>query len=65
MDVTNEQMTRAQGFDENNWPNFFNANFISEPHRRYKVETHGNRDRNLDTNIDKNGTNVNVDGATK
>jgi hypothetical protein len=69
MEVTKEQMTGAQGFDENNWPNFSNANFASELHRRYKVEIHSNRDSNrdgrLDINIDKNGTNVNLDSAKK
>ncbi len=69
MDVTKEQMTGAQGFDENNWPNFSNAEFASELHRRYKVDIFSNRDSQregkLDINIDKNGTSVNLGGSKK
>ena len=69
MDVSKAKMTGAQGFDENNWPNFSNTDFASELHRRYKVDIFSNRDSHregkLDINIDKNGTSVNLDGSKK
>ncbi len=66
LDVTKEQMNGAQGFDEANWPNFSNANFAGEIHRRYKIEDRWIRERNhdgqVDVKVDKNGVKVNVDG---
>ena len=69
LDVTKEQMNGAQGFDEANWPNFSNADFAGELHRRYKIEDRWNRDGHqdgqLDLKIDRNGVKINVDGVKK
>ena len=67
LDVTKEQMNGAEGFDESNWPNFADAKFATELHRRYKIEDHWNlgtsRDGNVDVNVRRDGVKVNVDTA--
>lgn len=65
MDVTKEQMNGAKGFDESNWPNFSDANFAGELHRRYKTEDRWNSGANLDGKVDvkvaRDGVKVIVD----
>ena len=65
LDVTKEQMNGAKGFDESNWPNFSDANFAGELHRRYKIEDHwnsgANRDGKVDVNVARDGVKVIVD----
>ena len=65
LDVTKEQMNGAEGFDESNWPNFADAKFSTELHRRYKIEDHWNlgRDGKVDVNVRRDGVKVNVDTA--
>lgn len=70
LDVTQEQMNGAQGFDESNWPNFADQKFSTELYRRYKLEEYWNRDvaRNdgrVDVNVGGDGVKVNVDGKKK
>jgi sporulation protein YlmC with PRC-barrel domain len=38
LDVTKEQLNGAQGFDNNQWPDFANTSFTQELDRRYKVD---------------------------
>jgi sporulation protein YlmC with PRC-barrel domain len=38
LDVTKEQLSGAQGFDNDHWPDFANAGFTQELDRRYKVD---------------------------
>ena len=70
LDVTKEQMSGAQGFDESNWPNFADQSFSTELYRRYKLEDYWNRDvaRNdgrVDVNVGRDGVKVNVNGEKK
>jgi sporulation protein YlmC with PRC-barrel domain len=66
LDVTKEQMNGAQGFDEAHWPNFSDANFANEIHRRYKtteLRNRSNQDGNLEIQVDRNKVRVNADGG--
>ncbi|WP_182868551.1 PRC-barrel domain-containing protein [Rhodopirellula sp. JC639] len=38
LNVTEKQLDGAQGFDQDNWPNFADENFVSELNQRYKVK---------------------------
>lgn len=38
LDVTQEQLEGAEGFDESHWPDFADSDFTSELDRRYGVE---------------------------
>lgn len=75
LDVTKEQLEGAQGFNQDNWPNFADPNFTSDLDRRYRVSRNRDqnrgrlnrnglntdRDRNVDVNVDRNGVDVDVD----
>lgn len=37
LDVTEQQLEGAQGFDQDNWPNFADKTFTSDLDRRYRV----------------------------
>lgn len=68
LDVTKEQMQGAQGFDEENWPDFSDDNFSGEIHRRYNVIdnwAHAIRDGGVDVQVGRGGVKVNVDGLRK
>lgn len=66
MDVSKERMQGAQGFDENNWPNFSDSQFTSELYKRYNVERRRDeRDTDLDVNIGRDGVDINVDRDRK
>lgn len=67
LDVTEEQLDGAEGFDKDNWPNFADQKFTSELDRRYKVERRSraadrrsgaaerrNRDRDVDVDVETN-----------
>lgn len=38
LDVTQQQLEGAQGFDQDNWPNFADKKFTDELDRRYRVQ---------------------------
>ncbi|QEG01193.1 PRC-barrel domain protein [Stieleria maiorica] len=46
LNVTEKQLDGAQGFDQDNWPNFADENFVSELNRRYNVKA-DQQNRNL------------------
>lgn len=43
LDVNQQQLEGATGFDQNNWPNFADATFTSDLDRRYRIQ------RNVET----------------
>jgi sporulation protein YlmC with PRC-barrel domain len=45
LNVTQEQLEGAEGFDEENWPDFANRQFTEDLDRRYKVDRNRSRDR--------------------
>lgn len=45
LNVTEQQVEGAEGFDEENWPDFANPNFTSDLDRRYGVDRQRFRDR--------------------
>jgi sporulation protein YlmC with PRC-barrel domain len=62
LDVTKPQMEGAQGFDQDNWPNFADNTFTSELDRRYRIERRdalGKR-RSVDVRINRSGVDVDV-----
>ncbi|HBJ34136.1 MAG TPA: photosystem reaction center subunit H [Planctomycetaceae bacterium] len=62
LDITKQQMEGAQGFDQDNWPNFADKTFTSELDRRYRVERRdadGTR-RGVDVRVNRNGVDVDV-----
>lgn len=59
LDVTEEQLEGAQGFDKDSWPNFADQKFTSELDRRYKVERQPAVDRGTRTN--RGGVDVRTD----
>ncbi len=63
LDVTIDQMQGAKGFDEANWPNFSDADFSGELHRRYRIEN--NHDGRVDVNVGRDGVKVNIEGRKK
>jgi len=63
LDVTQQQMEGAQGFDQDNWPDFADTKFTGELDRRYRIERRDNdgRRRGIDVKVNRNGVDVNVD----
>ncbi|SMP59242.1 Sporulation protein YlmC, PRC-barrel domain family [Neorhodopirellula lusitana] len=65
LDVTQQRLEGAKGFDQENWPNFADRNFAKELDDRYGVERNRNRDRlmrgRVDVDVDRNGVDVDVD----
>ncbi len=61
LDVTQEQLDGAQGFDQNSWPDFADEKFTSELDRRYRIERrdHGGN-KGVDININRRGVEVDV-----
>jgi sporulation protein YlmC with PRC-barrel domain len=63
LDVTQERLEGAKGFNEDNWPNFADRNFTSELDRRYGVDRRATDDRtreirsrpNIDVETDREG----------
>ena len=55
LDVTQQKLEGAQGFDQDNWPNFADRNFTSELDRRYGVDRSTRQARNPNQNL-TNGT---------
>jgi sporulation protein YlmC with PRC-barrel domain len=58
LNVTQETLEGAQGFDEEHWPNFANRNFTNEVDRRYGVERRA-RDE-VDVQVEPTGVDVDV-----
>jgi sporulation protein YlmC with PRC-barrel domain len=61
LNVSQEQLEGAQGFDEDHWPNFADDKFTDDLQRRYRVDQWRTSDRNVDVNVDRHGIDVNVD----
>ncbi|REK18235.1 MAG: PRC-barrel domain containing protein [Planctomycetota bacterium] len=63
LNVTQEQLEGSQGFDEDNWPDFANAEFTQDLDRRYRIERRQQRRqaRDIDVEVDRNGIDVDVD----
>jgi sporulation protein YlmC with PRC-barrel domain len=55
LDVTQQQLDGAQGFDQENWPNFADRNFTRELDRRYGIDRSPRQARNPNQNT-TNGT---------
>lgn len=66
LDVTQQQLEGAKGFDQDNWPNFADPNFTQELDQRYGVqrdrmgERTRDRDRGVDVNVGPGGVDVDV-----
>jgi sporulation protein YlmC with PRC-barrel domain len=62
LDVTKQQMEGAQGFDQDNWPNFADKTFTGDLDRRYRIERRDaeGRRRGVDVRVDRNGVDVDV-----
>ena len=61
LDVTQQRLEGAQGFDQENWPNFADRNFTREIDRRYGIDRRRMRDQNRQRVNGPNRTNVDVD----
>lgn len=64
LDVNKSQLEGAEGFDQDNWPDFGDPNFANDLDRRYKVDRNrvreGNRQGNLGVDVNRDGVNVDV-----
>lgn len=58
LNVTQEQLKGAQGFDKDHWPNFANRTFTEDLDRRYRIERRTGRTDEVDVNVDRNGVKV-------
>lgn len=61
LNVNQEQLEGAQGFDDEHWPNFADPTFTSEVDKRYGVERRDRRRRGVDVRINRRGVDVNVE----
>lgn len=52
LDVTEQQLEGAQGFDDENWPNFADENFTSQVDRRYGVDRRVRDNQNRGANVE-------------
>ena len=60
LNVNQEQLEGAQGFDDEHWPNFADPKFTDEVDKRYGVDR-SQRRRGVDVNVNRRGVNINVD----
>ncbi len=62
LDVTKQQMEGAQGFDQDNWPNFADNTFTAELDRRYRIERRDSEGlrRGVDVRVNRSGVDVDV-----
>ncbi|MCA9022523.1 MAG: hypothetical protein KDA74_20380, partial [Planctomycetaceae bacterium] len=51
LNVTQQQLEGAQGFDEDNWPDFADPDFSKELHKRYRIDIE-HKDRDLKLKLD-------------
>ncbi|MFG0333812.1 MAG: PRC-barrel domain-containing protein [Maioricimonas sp. JB049] len=61
LNVTQSQLEGAQGFNEDNWPDFGDRTFTDEVDRRYGVEHRRDRRKGVDVDVDREGVDVDVD----
>lgn len=63
LDVSKRQLEGAQGFNQDNWPNFADPNFTRDLDRRYRVnrDQNGNVKRDGRVGFDVNRRGVDVD----
>ena len=63
LDVSKQQLEGAQGFNQDNWPNFADPNFTQDLDRRYRVnrDRDGNAIRDSRVGVDVNRRGVDVD----
>ncbi len=61
LNVTQQQLEGAQGFDQDHWPNFADREFTGDLHRRYRTEQQRTSDRDIGVDVDRKGVNVDVD----
>jgi sporulation protein YlmC with PRC-barrel domain len=65
LNVTQQQLEGAQGFDEDHWPNFASRTFTEDLDRRYRIERRTGRADDVDVNVDRNGVDVDVDAKPR
>ncbi|WP_417387700.1 PRC-barrel domain-containing protein [Gimesia sp.] len=51
LNVTQQQLEGAQGFDEDNWPDFADPDFSKELHKRYRIDIE-HKDRDVKLKLD-------------
>lgn len=62
LNVTQQQLEGAQGFDQDNWPNFADQNFTKEIDRRYGIDRRRMRTQNRQRAVNgADGNDVEVD----
>ncbi len=62
LSATEQQLKNAQGFDQNNWPDFADRKFTAEIDRHYGVEFQADRRRGgVDVKVGPGGVDVDVD----
>jgi sporulation protein YlmC with PRC-barrel domain len=66
LDVTEQQLEGAQGFDQDNWPDFADAEFTSELDKRYGIERTRRQTARPDLErSDTEGPDVDIDVDTR
>lgn len=64
LNVTEEQLEGAEEFDQENWPNFADPDFVGQLDRRYGVDRGARRGRDsrrgISVDVNSNGVDVNV-----
>lgn len=60
LDVTQQQLNGATGFDEKRWPNFGDREFTDELDKRYGIDSR-ERDGHVGVSVGRGGISVNVD----
>lgn len=63
MNVTQQQLEGAKGFDQDHWPDVADNAFLDEMYKRYRVQRRPIRrsDADVDVQINRNGVDVDVD----
>lgn len=64
LNVTEKQLENAEGFDQENWPDFADRNFTDGIDKQYGVarrNRHRDREGNVDVNVGQDGVDVDVD----
>ncbi|MEX1232436.1 MAG: PRC-barrel domain-containing protein [Planctomycetaceae bacterium] len=63
LNVNQETLEGATGFDDEHWPNFADPKFTSEIDKRYGIERR--RGGKVDVNINRKGVDVNIEKKNK
>ena len=64
MNVTQQQLEGAKGFDQDHWPDVADDGFLDDMYKRYKVQRRRpllRNDSDVDVQINRNGIDVDVD----